>query len=100
MNSNYFRITYNDIGIYEALKKYLCNNKFSFNDWLDFKKSEDVNWLNVPPTYNKNSYSYFTESGFKIFMEKTYPLITKYLKVENIKMEKYTFDTKKVKLNN
>ena len=90
----YFRITYNNIGIYEALKNKIWDNNsvFSKEDWINFKNSSDVNWLKVPSVYGNDNYSYFTELGFNIFMEKTYPLIIKYLDKENICIDKYLFD--------
>lgn len=97
MNNNYFRITYNDIGIYEALKQEIFNN-YTKEEWQSFKSSNNVNWLKAPVFYGDNNYSYFKELGFNMFMKKTYPLIIKYLKIKNIKIEKYTFDTKKLNL--
>lgn len=100
MINKYYRVTYKDIGIYEALKLKIwnSNNSFKKNDWENFKNSNDVKWLKVPDTYNIDNYSYFTEQGFKTFMERTYPLIIKYLDEENIKIHDYLLDNKNVKI--
>lgn len=97
MDNNYYRITYNNIGIYEALKQEIFNN-YTKEEWQSFKSSNNVNWLKAPVFYGDNNYSYFTELGFNIFMKKTYPLIIKYLNEKHIKIKQYTFDVKKVYL--
>ena len=83
----FFRVAYDDVGIYEALKRLIWDNNsnFSKKDWEDFKASCDVNWLNVPKVYGDNNYSYFTEKGFDMFLQRTYPLIIKWLDKGKIK---------------
>lgn len=96
----YYRVTYNDIGVYEALKKQIWNdnNDFTKKDWENFKKSDEVNWLKIPNVYKDNNCSFFTELGFEVFMNKTYPLIIQWLDKENIKIENCNFDIEKVNL--
>jgi len=99
MNKTYWRISYNGTGIYEALKKEIWDNNFSPKvEWKKLKNSSEFTWLKTPNIYYNNCYSYFTESGYKIFMEKTYPIIIKYLKKENIDVEKYNFNDKEIKI--
>lgn len=96
----FFRVTYDCVGVYEALKKLIWDNNscFSKKDWEEFKSSSDVNWLTVPNTYGDNNYSYFTEKGFDIFMEKTYPLIIQWLDKDKIKFDSYIFDVDEINL--
>lgn len=99
VNNIYYRVTYNEIGVYEALKKQIWNNsEFTKENWENFINSSNVNWLKKPNTYGKNNYSYFTELGFTLFMEKTYPLIIKWLDENKIKIEKCSFDETKIDL--
>ena len=99
MKNTYYRVTYNGVGIYEALKQQIWNNSnFSKEDWLKFKNSASVNWLKTPNTYGNNNYSFFTELGYSLFMKNTYPLIIQYLNKELINIEKYSFDIKNIKL--
>lgn len=95
----YYRITYDNIGIYEALKTKLWNSsKKSKEEWEKFKYSSSVNWLKTPPTYGSNNYSFFTKLGFSLFMKYTYPLIIKYLDEDKINIEKYSLDIKQINL--
>ena len=96
----FFRVTYDDVGIYEALKRLIWDNNsnFSKKDWEDFKASCDVNWLNVPKVYGDNNYSYFTEKGFDMFLQRTYPLIIKWLDKDKIKFNTYSFDLDEITL--
>ena len=55
----YYRVTYKNIGIYEALK-----NEISFNIWKKLINSDKFTWLPKPPQYYFNYCSYFTEKGF------------------------------------
>ena len=57
-------VTYNGIGIYETLKSKIWDNNSNFTkeDWGNFKKLENVNWLKV---LNKKE---------NIFMERIYVL--------------------------
>ena len=61
-------------------------------EWEDLKTSDVFTWLNVPKIHYENSYSYFTELGYKLFMINTYPFFIKYLAEENIRIDKYKFE--------
>ena len=86
-NNAYFRITYNNIGIYEAFKQ-----NIPWDVWINFKKSKECNWLPLPPKYEDGYYSYFTYEGYKKFMKLTYPEMIKYLDKYKIKVEKLNID--------
>lgn len=89
-NSKYYRITYNGEGIYNALK-----NSVKLNEWKEILSNNDICWLPKPPTYSSKCTSYFTEKGYEEFLNRTLPIISNYLKKENIKVEKFdkTFDS-------
>lgn len=80
----YYRITYNNIGIYEALK-----NNISFDIWKSLLKSNIFNWLPKQPIYLNGYYSYFTEFGFEKFKQLILPVCKKYLNDEDIKIEQF-----------
>ena len=100
MSTNYFRVTYNGIGIYEALKNQIWNDSsgFSKEDWENFKQSDKVNWLKRPDVYKGNYVSFFTELGFELFMKNTYPLFVKWLEENKISIEKFSFDFEEINL--
>ena len=81
---NFYRITYNDTGIYQAFK-----NNVNNNIWFDFIKSPEYKWLPKLDKYLNGYESYFTEFGYKIFMEKTYPIFAKYLDEDLIEINQY-----------
>ena len=91
MKNEYYRVTCYGIGIYEYLKKYLWNNVSNAEGvWNDFIKSNNTNWLSKPIVYNdktKKCYSYFNIKGYKMFLERTLPLITYYIDKNIIKTE-------------
>ena len=86
-NNVYFRITYNNIGIYEAFKQ-----NIPWDVWINFKKSKECNWLPLPPKYEDGYYSYFTYEGYKKFMKLTYPEMIKYLDKYKIRVERLNID--------
>ena len=88
-----YRVTYNDIGIYEAYKK-AC----SFDEWRSFINSDAATWLDVPKIYNKdiNHTSYFTKRGYELFQKNTYPIIIQKLNKRNIKVDQVVLDVKPV----
>lgn len=96
----YWRVTYNDIGVYQELKSQIWDDKSSFSkeDWENFKKCDDVDWLKVPNVYSSDNYSYFTEKGFALFKKRTYPLIVKWLDKEKIKFDKCCLCFEKINL--
>ena len=86
-NNVYFRVTYNNIGIYEAFKQ-----NIPWDVWINFKKSKECNWLPLPPKYEDGYYSYFTYEGYKKFMKLTYPEMIKYLDKYKIRVERLNID--------
>lgn len=82
-----YRLTYNGIGIYEALKKEMFNKTHTPDAWIEFKNSPECNWLPLPPTYGDDNASYFTEAGYNKFMELTMPIVNEYISAEDIKTE-------------
>lgn len=81
-SSKFIRVTYDGEGIYQAFKE-----SVSFDVWKSFKNSNAANWLPLPPSYEGNYRSYFTTTGYKMFMERTYPVMIKYLDKGKIKIE-------------
>ena len=80
MNKPYWRVSYNGIGIYESLKKEIWKKyENPKQEWEVLKDSVHFTWLNTPPFYNDNCYSYFTELGYKLFIKNTFPILVKYL---------------------
>ena len=99
MKKDFWRISYNKIGVYEALKKEIWSIcKEPKEVWDDLKLSSSFTWLKTPPTYPSNSYSYFTELGYKLFMEKTYPILIKYLDPKKMVVEKFIFDNNEINI--
>ena len=80
-----YRVTYNDEGIYEALRKNVSNDQ-----WHDILKMKEINWLPKPKNYPKGTKSYFTNKGYKIFKKKTLPIIEQYLDKNNINVSIFT----------
>lgn len=100
MINEYYRITCNGIGIYECLKRYLFNNFNNGNEfWTNFVNSEDVKWLKKPTIYDnseKEYYSFFNLAGYELFLEKTLPLITKWIDKDTIKIDKVKIEEDKI----
>ena len=81
-SSKFIRVTYDGEGIYQAFKE-----SVSFDVWKSFKNSNAANWLPLPPLYEGNYRSYFTTTGYKMFMKRTYPVMIEYLDKSKIKVE-------------
>lgn len=81
-SSKFIRVTYDGEGIYQAFKE-----SVSFDVWKSFKNSNAANWLPLPPSYEGNYRSYFTTTGYKMFMKRTYPVMIEYLDKSKIKVE-------------
>ena len=79
-----YRVTYNNEGVYNELKKAVGKNI-----WLNILSLKEIKWLPKPPAYAAHNRSYFTEKGFCIFKKETLPIIYKYLNKENIKIETF-----------
>ena len=80
----YYRITYNNDGIYNAFKN--CVEPNVWKSFLNDKKN--CQWLPKPPSYTNKNKSYFTDKGFNKFMKTTYNVFKKYMDVDKIKIEK------------
>ena len=81
----YYRITYNDEGIYEALKK-----KIGIQEWKKLLKSKALTWLPKPPVYTNTYYSYFTKLGFDTFNKLTLPIMKTYIDETEIKIDTFS----------
>ena len=85
MKEQFYRITYNNIGIYQALK-----NNITFDQWKQLLKNDSVfKWLPKPPKYTNHYYSYFTLEGYILFKMKVLPVCEQYLDKSQIKVEKF-----------
>lgn len=82
-----YRVTYNGIGIYQALKKVLFDRYNSSGPWTEFVNSPACSWLPKPPTYGDDDRSFFTKEGYDKFMELTLPVINKYIDQTKIYIE-------------
>lgn len=84
-NESYYRVTYEDTGIYEALKQ-----NISLYSWDKLLNSGSFQWLPKPPVslYNGIDKSYFTETGFEWFNKYTLPAMKPYINTRKIKIEK------------
>lgn len=99
MKKVYWRISYNGVGIYEALKKEIWKKSHEPKiEWDNLKSSEAFTWLKTPDFYSNACYSYFTDIGYELFMKKTYLIIIKYLEEKNIEIEKFIFKTDEIKI--
>lgn len=90
MSNTYWRITYNGIDVYEALKHELLSNSLR-EEWSKLVESKVFNWLSTP-IFISNSSSYLNELGYSTFKDKLYPIIIKYLDEKNINIEKFNYD--------
>ena len=97
MIKKYWRVSYNNIGIYEALKRHLWENN-KINTWNELKNSDNFTWLPLPNTYLENNRSYFTEIGYKMFIEKTLPIIKQYLDNDSIVIKCFDFNYENLKI--
>ncbi len=57
--------------------------------WKELLNNKQINWLPKPPEYSSKAISYFTKNGYKLFEQKTLPIILKYLDKENIEINTY-----------
>lgn len=72
-SKSYYRVTFHNTGIYEALKRILTKD-----EWELLLTDPGITWLPKPPKYAEGYVSYFTAYGYKMFETHTYPLIEKY----------------------
>lgn len=96
----YFRITYDGIGIYEALKKQIWFvSTEPVKVWNSLKESDAFNWLSVPNVYeqeDKKYYSYFTETGYEMFKKLTLPVIKEWLEESKMNTEELSCMTSRI----
>lgn len=62
-----YRVTYNGIGVYEALRLTI-----SKEDWDNFLNDDKVSWLLVPPFEYKEGYQSFFTADMKDLKQKLY----------------------------
>ncbi len=85
MNKEYFRVTYENKGIYNELK-----NKVDRNTWESILSKKEINWLPKPPSYAENNKSYFTKKGYDKFNQDVLPIIEKYIDKDKIDVKIYS----------
>lgn len=78
----YYRVTYNNQGIYQAFR-----NQVSFEKWKKLLRSNNINWLPKPPSYTKGFKSYFTQNGFKKFKQLVLPIFKEVLDQNQIQID-------------
>lgn len=88
IDETFYRVTYNGIGIYEAMKK-LC----SFRRWKELLTSEIFTWLSKPKEYSNTNLFYFTKEGIDKFNNLVLPEAEKILG-NNIKLD--TFNSSEI----
>lgn len=81
----YYRISYDGIGIYEALKQ-----NMTFGEWKEFLNSENVKWLPKPPSYSDSAMSYFTQNGYEMFIKTLMPIILTKLDKNKVVINTFT----------
>lgn len=96
----YYRITCENIGIYEYLKQYIFNNYADpKEEWNKFLYNECNTWLEKPEVYKdtESSYlSYFTEEGYQKFNENTFSVIKNIIKDKDYKIDILNIDEEKI----
>ena len=80
--NTFYRVTYEGIGIYEALK-----NNVSSETWQSLLTSDAFTWLPKPPEYLSEYSSFFTELGMEKFKELVLPICEKYLNRSRIAIQ-------------
>ena len=80
-NETFYRVTYNGIGIYEAIR-----NNVTIEHWKELLQSEIFTWLPKPKHYPNGNLSYFTKEGIDKFNELVLPEAKKILG-NDIKMD-------------
>lgn len=69
-NETFYRVSYNGIGIYEALRQ-----QVSAEQWKKYLKSDAFTWLPKPNEYAVGYKSYFTKDGIDKYNELVAPII-------------------------
>lgn len=91
-----WRVTYQGIGIYEALKNAMFEQTGSSNAWISFINSDACNWLPKPPSYGNDNKSFFTEKGFNRFDKLVLPIIAQYIDQTKIYIEEIMVPTNQI----
>lgn len=91
-----WRVTYQGIGIYEALKNAMFTQTGSPTAWMAFINSDACNWLPKPPSYGNDNKSFFTEEGFNRFNELVLPIIAQYIDQTKIYIEEIMVPTNQI----
>lgn len=91
-----WRVTYQGIGIYEALKNAMFEQTGSSTVWMTFINSDVCNWLPKPPSYGNDNKSFFTEEGFNRFNELVLPIIAQYIDKTKIYIEEIMVPTNQI----
>ena len=91
LNKTCYRVTYNDVGIYEALYQELLKSPNGNKIWHQLLSSGVFSWLPKPKVkkYSSKLNSYFTELGLREFKKWCLPIFEKYLNPHNIKVTEY-----------
>ena len=84
MRERFYRVSYNGIGIYQALKEAV-----DIRTWKMYLNSDIFTWLPSPKNYPPNSKSYFTEDGLDMFKHTLFPILEKHLVVSKIVIKRY-----------
>ena len=84
MRERFYRISYNGIGIYQALKE-----SIDMNTWRRYLHSDIFTWLPSHKNYPPNSKSYFTQAGYNMFMRKIFPVLERHLDPSLIIVNRY-----------
>lgn len=98
--SMYFRITCENIGVYEYLKQYIFKEMTNpKEEWNNFLRLECNSWLEKPEVYkneDKAYYSYFTEKGYNQFINTTFKEIKKIIQNKDYKIEIVNIDDRNI----
>lgn len=76
-----YRVTYDDVGIYQALKTHI-----GYTKWKELKDDPRISWLPLSKVehYGKKYTSYFTQVGYDKFMDTSLVVIEQYLDQDKI----------------
>lgn len=83
-NDFYYRISYDGIGIYEALKR-----SIPLDTWKSYLKSDNFTRLPNPGNYPSGYRSYFTKDGYEMYQKHIYPILIKHLDKNKIKVQTF-----------
>lgn len=87
----YYRVTYDDEGVYNALKK-----NIGYDKWKELLNSDCLTWLPKPNLYTSKNRSYFTKEGYAMFTSKTLSIVLEYLNEDRLKIDGYNTISDKI----